>query len=113
MQQQQGKHYELAQTNSQPTLTELAKIRIMNRCGITEQEWVIYDAEISVGLLTLRTAFPTQTRNYSDKEHDMLMALWLEIFVALEPGIINEAILRFIATTAKGFSLPPGKLWGL
>jgi len=113
MQQQPNKQYELVQTSNQPTLAELAKARIMSRCGITEQEWVIYDAEISVGLLTLRTAFPTQTRNYSDKEHDMLMALWLEIFVALEPGIINEAILRFIATDRKGFFPSPGQVMGI
>jgi len=113
MQQQPNKQYELAQTTNQPTLAELAKNRIMSRCGITEQEWQIYDAEISVGLLTLRTAFPTQTRNYSDKEHDMLMALWLEIFVALEPGIINEAILRFIATDRKGFFPSPGQIMGI
>jgi len=113
MQQQPNKQYELAQTNNQPTLAELAKNRIMSRCGITEQEWQIYDAEISVGLLTLRTAFPTQTRNYSDKEHDMLMALWLEIFVALEPGIINEAILRFISTDRKGFFPSPGQIMGI
>jgi len=113
MQPQPNKQYELAQTNDQPTLAGLAKNRIMSRCGITEQEWAIYDAEVSVGLLTLRTAFPTQTRNYSDKEHDMLMALWLEIFVALEPGIINEAILRFIAADRKGFFPSPGQIMGI
>jgi len=113
MQQQPNKQYELAQTNDQPTLAGLAKNRIMSKCGITEQEWAIYDAEISVGLLTLRTAFPTQTRNYSDREHDMLTALWLEIFVEIESGIFHEAILRFVTADRKGFFPSPGQIMGI
>jgi len=111
--QQQSKQYDITQINEPPTLAGLAKNRIMSRCGITEQEWAIYDAEISVGLLTLRTAFPTQTRNYSDKEHDMLTALWLEIFVAIEPGILNEAIMRFVTADRKGFFPSPGQIMGV
>jgi len=103
----------LAKTNNIPTLAELAKNRIINKNGITTQEWAVYDAEISVGLLMLRTAFPTQTRNYSDREHDMLMALWLEIFVAIEPGIFHEAIMRFIAADRKGFFPSPGQIMGI
>ena len=114
MQQQPDKQqYDLTQANDQPTLAGLAKNRIMSRCGITEQEWAIYDAEISVGLLTLRTAFPTQTRNYSDREHDMMMALWLEIFVAIETGIFHEAILRFVTADRKGFFPSPGQIMGI
>jgi len=111
--QQQSKQYDITQINEPPTLAGLAKNRIMSRCGITEQEWAIYDAEISVGLLTLRTAFPTQTRNYSDKEHDMLTALWLEIFVSIEPGILNEAIMRFVTADRKGFFPSPGQIMGV
>ena len=96
-----------------PTLTELAKIRIMSRCGITEQEWATYDAELSIGLITLRTAFPTQSRNYTDREHDMLTALWLEIFVGIEPGIFHEAIMRFVADDRKGFFPSPGQIMGI
>ena len=112
MQQQLGK-YELAQLNDQPTPAGLAKNRIMSKCGITEQEWAIYDAEVSVGLLTLRTAFPTQTRSYSDREYDMLMALWLEIFVEIEPSIFHEAILRFVTADRKGFFPSPGQIMGI
>ena len=84
----------------------------MSRCGITEQEWAAYDAEISIGLLTLRTAFPTQTRSYSDREYDMLTALWLETFVEVEPGIIHDAILHFVNTDRKGFFPSPGQIMG-
>ena len=97
----------------QPTLAGLAKNRIMGKFGITEQAWAIYDAEVSIGLLTLRTAFPTQARNYSDREHDMLMALWLEIFAEVEPGILREAIMRFISTDRKGFFPAPGQIMGI
>jgi len=114
MQQQPIKQqHELAQINNTPTFAELAKKQLMHRCGMTAQEWTIYDAAISVGLLKLRTAFPTQTRHYSDKEHDMLMALWLEIFVAIEPGIFHEAIMRFVATDRKGFFPSPGQVMGI
>ena len=97
----------------QPTLAGLAKNRIMGKFGITEQAWAIYDAEVSIGLLTLRTAFPTQARNYSDREHDMLMALWLEIFAEVEPGTLREAIMRFISTDRKGFFPAPGQIMGI
>jgi len=113
MQQQPSRPHELAKTNNIPTLAELTKNRIINRNNITTQEWAVYDAEISVGLLMLRTAFPTQTRNYSDREHDMLMALWLEIFVAIEPGIFHDAIMRFVAADRKGFFPSPGQIMGI
>jgi hypothetical protein len=80
---------------------------------MTEQEWAIYDAEVSIGLLTLRTAFPTQARNYSDREHDMLTALWLEIFAEVETGTLREAIMRFISTDRKGFFPAPGQVMGI
>jgi len=114
MQQQPIKQqHELAQVNNTPTFAELAKNQLMHKYGMTAQEWAIYDAAISVGLLKLRTAFPTQTRNYSDREHDMLMALWLEIFVAIEPGIFHEAIMRFVAADRKGFFPSPGQIMGI
>jgi len=114
MQQQPIKQqHDMVQTNNTPTFAELAKNQLMHKYGMTAQEWAIYDAEISVGLLKLRTAFPTQTRNYSDKEHDMLMALWLEIFVAIESGIFHEAIMRFVATDRKGFFPSPGQIMGI
>jgi hypothetical protein len=101
------------QTNQPQTLASAAKNRIMIKHGMTEQEWLIYDAEISFGLLTLRTAFPTQSRNYSDSEFDMLTALWLEIFAEVERGILNEAILRFVKTDRKGFFPSPGQIVGI
>jgi len=113
MQQQPSRPHELAKTNNSPALAELVKNRIINKNGITTQEWAVYDAEISVGLLMLRTAFPTQARNYSDREHDMLMALWLEIFVATEPGIFHDAIMRFVAADRRGFFPSPGQIMGI
>ena len=73
----------------------------MSQSGMTEQEWVVYDAEVSISLLTLRTAFPTQARSYSDREHDVLTALWLEIFAETKPAMLREAIMRFITTDRK------------
>ena len=95
-----------------PTFSGLAKNRVISKYGMTEQEWAIYDAALSIGLLTLRTAFPTQTRNYSDREHDMLAALWLEIFAEVNPEILREAIMRFISTDRKGFFPAPGQIMG-
>jgi len=114
MQQQPIKQqHDLAQINNTPTFAELAKNQLIHRYGMTAQEWAIYDAAISVGLLKLRTAFPTQTRNYSDREHDMLISLWLEIFVAIEPSIFHEAIMRFVAADRKGFFPSPGQIMGI
>ena len=104
---------EIAQTNALTSLAKVAKNRIMAKFGMTEQAWAIYEAEISIGLLTLRTAFPTQARNYSDREHDMISALWLEIFAEEEPGIFREAIMRFISTERKGFFPAPGQIMGI
>ena len=98
--------------NEQPTMASLTKNRIMSKYGMTEQQWVMYDAEVSIGLLTLRTAFPAQARNYSDREHDMLTALWLEMFAEVEPSMLREAIMRFIATDRKGFFPSPGQIIG-
>ena len=114
MQQQPTKQqHDLAQINNAPTFAELAKTQLMHRYGITAQEWASYDAAISVGLLKLRTAFPTQARNCSEKEHDMLIALWLEIFIAIEPSIFHEAIMRFVAADRKGFFPSPGQIMGI
>ena len=54
------------------TLTDLSKSRIMSKYNISEEQWAMYDAEISIGLFNLRTAFPARSRNYSDREHDAL-----------------------------------------
>jgi len=111
--QQDNQNTALVQANNEPrTLTGIAKLRIMDKHGISEQAWAILDAEVSIGLLTLRTAFPTQARNYSDREHDMLTALWLEIFAEVERGILNEAIMRFVAADRKEFFPSPGQVMG-
>ena len=114
-QQTQNKQQELVQINTRSTYTQLAKTknRIMSKYGITENEWNIYDAELSVGLLKLRIAFPTQTRNYSAKEHDMLMALWFEMFVGVEKGMLNDAIMRFIRSDRQGYFPSPGQIIGI
>ena len=41
------------------------------------------------------------------------MALWLEIFVAIEPGIFHDAIMRFVAADRKGFFPSPGQIMGI
>ena len=43
----------------------------------------------------------------------MLMALWLEVFVEIEPGIFHEAILRFVTADRKGFFPSPGQIMGI
>ena len=93
--------------------TALAKGRIVGRYGMSEQQLAVYNAEVSISLLTLRTTFPTQARNYSDKEHDMLTALWLEIFAEVEPGTLHEAVMQFVATDRKGFFPSPGQVMGI
>ena len=100
-------------SNMPQTLAGAAKNRIMNKIGMSEQEWAVYDAELSIGLLTLRTAFPTQTRNYSEREHDVLTALWLDIFAETEQGLLREAIMRFISTDHKGFFPTPGQIMSI
>ena len=105
--------YAVIQANTPPTFASLAQNRIMNKLGMTEQEWAVYDAEVSIGLLTLRTAFPTQSRNYSDREFDMLTALWLEVFVEIERGILNEAVIRFVTADRKGFFPAPGQIMSI
>jgi len=102
----------IRQEPAQQTCAGLAKNRVISKYGMTEQEWAIYDAAVSIGLLTLRTAFPTQARNYSDREHDMLTAVWLEMFAEVKPDVLHEAIMRFIATDRKGFFPPPGLVMG-
>lgn len=100
------------ETTYQATLAGVAKSRIMSKFGMSEQDWAMYDAEVSIGLLTLRTAFPTQTRNYSDREHDILIALWLEVFAEVTPGLLREAIMRFVSADRKGFFPAPGQVMG-
>jgi len=100
------------QAGVQTSFSELAKNRITAKFGMGEQEWVLYNAEVSIGLLTLRTAFPAQSRNFSDREHDMLLALWLEIFAETKPGTFREAIMHFISTDRKGFFPAPGQIMG-
>jgi hypothetical protein len=101
------------QVQEPPSLAGLTKNRMVAKYGMNEQERALYDAEMSMGLLTLRTAFPTQSRNYSDREFDMLTALWLEIFVEIERGILNEAIIRFVTADRKGFFPSPGQVMGI
>ena len=103
----------LTQSAETSPFTAMAKDRIIRNCGMNEQQWAVYNAEVSISLLTLRTAFPTQARNYSDKEHDMLTALWLEIFVEVVPGVLLEAAMQFIATDRKGFFPSPGQIMGI
>ena len=111
--QQYEPRQEIVKAPAPSTLAGMAKNRIIHKFGMTEQQWIVYDAEVSIGLLTLRTAFPTQARNYSDREHDMLTALWLEIFAEIEPGTLREAIMRFIAADRKGFFPAPGQIMGI
>jgi hypothetical protein len=117
MQQQhnqlQANHQTKPQSLEQTSLAGLTKNSIMAKFDMTEQEWSMYDAELSLGLLTLRTAFPAQARNFSEREHDMLSALWQEIFAEAEPGMLREAIMRFISADRKGFFPSPGQIMGI
>jgi hypothetical protein len=113
MQQLQQRNEIMQRTNNPPTFADLAKISLINKYGMTEQEWAVYDAEMSFGLLKLRSSFPTQSRNYSDREVDIMTAVWLEVFAETERGILSEAIVRFVSTDRKGFFPSPGQIMGV
>jgi hypothetical protein len=69
-------------------------------------------AVISGELFKLRVAYPTQARNYSDGEVAAMNALWSEIFIAVEPRLLHEAIIRFITGDRKAFFPSPGQIVG-
>ena len=76
------------------------------------EERAAYEAEVSIALFVLRTAFPAQTRSYGDRELDALTALWLEVFAGTEPGMVRRAAMRFISADRKGFFPSPGQVMG-
>jgi hypothetical protein len=105
---------ELTIPNSGPPmpLTESAQRSITAKTGMSERQWANYYAVVSVELFKLRTAYPTQARNYSDRETDALTALWLEIFAGIELEVLHEAVVRFIAADRKAFFPSPGQVMG-
>jgi hypothetical protein len=79
---------------------------------LTAAEIEARKAVISGELFKLRVAYPTQARNYSDGEVAAMNALWSEIFIAVEPRLLHEAIIRFITGDRKAFFPSPGQIVG-
>lgn len=65
---------------------------------------------IKLCLATLRIAFPTQARNYSEDEYNLLFNLWSHIFADIDPQILQKAVISFIANDRKGFYPAPGQV---
>jgi hypothetical protein len=79
---------------------------------LTAGELAKREAILSSEILRLRVAYPTQARNFSPQETAMLNELWREIFIAVEPIIFREAVMRFITTDRKSFFPSPGQIVG-
>ena len=71
--------------------------------GLSEQQRKQHNAFVAAELFKLRTAYPTQARNFSADEVAATNALWSEAFAGVEIGLLREAINRFIITNRKGF----------
>jgi len=91
-------------------LTNITKQVVMSKFGMDEKQWAKYAAVITTGLFKLRTAYPSQTRNYSVLENDALTALWLETFASTDIQFLPEAIDQFIKQDKKGFFPSPGQI---
>ena len=103
-------HNKLAKTDQaqQQPFTAAAKAQVMAKTEMPEKQWLKYEAAVKVGLFKLRTAYPTQSRNYNATEADALTALWLENFCETCPDVLLEAVARFIKADRKGFFPAPG-----
>ena len=116
--------------NHQPqqlSFTEVEKQNILNKGWLSTQELAAYYAEVSLGLLKLKTLYPAIVGKYSNQEYDIMLALWLQTIIeaifddetdcysffddhtpSYEPGIIGKAISQFIKTDTSGFFPCPG-----
>ena len=68
---------------------------------------------VTCSLFKLRTAFPTQTRNYSAEEANALTSLWLEVFNGICPYVLNIAVTIYIKEERTGFFPSPGQIMGI
>jgi len=66
--------------------------------GLTPQQEKQHKALVAMGLVKLRTAYPTQARNFSPEEVAATNALWAEVFAGVAPELLHKAVIRFIAT---------------
>jgi hypothetical protein len=80
--------------------------------NLTGKQLKQHNALIAAELYRLKTAYPTQARNFSDEEVDATNALWFEIFAGVDPRILHEAVTRFIVTDRKAFFPAPGQIVG-
>jgi hypothetical protein len=92
--------------------SDAAQAAIIDSTGASEAEIAQYRAIVSMELFKLRTAYPTQARNYSDIETDALTALWLEVFTGIDGRVLHQAVIRFITDDRKAFFPSPGQIMG-
>ena len=71
-----------------------------------------YEKVISTQLLRLRTAYPTQARNFTTTEAKLLSAMWMEIFAEVPAEVLQEAVSRHIKNDRTGFFPTPGQIMG-
>lgn len=80
--------------------------------AVTEKQRKEQEALIKIELAVLRTAYPTQARNFSAAEVQATTNLWFEIFAKVPAQLLHEAIKRFIINDRKGFFPTPGQIIG-
>ena len=80
-----------------------ARNRIMRKALISDAQFAELYRTITRSHLRLRVEYPTQSRNFDNSEWDALEASWLELFCDVEPEILHEAVIRFIAKDRKGY----------
>lgn len=102
----------VSQNSASTAFLDMTKNTLMSKHGMTEQEWALLDAEVSISLMHAKAGYFNQCRNLSDSEYDMLAATWLEMFAPIERGILHEAVMRFIRADFKGFFPTPGQVMG-
>lgn len=80
---------------------------------LTEKQQKQHAARIAVELFTLRTAYPTQARNFSPDEIAAINALWSEVFAGIDPQLLHLAIVRFVVADRKAFFPTVGQIVGV
>ena len=64
-------------------------------------------------LVRLRTVYPSQIKNYTAEEIEILQATWSEVFAETSPQVLSEAVMRFIKTDHKGIFPTPGQIMAI
>ena len=100
-----------AEATALPVLSE-DRAAAQTAKDLTPEERKRHDALVATELFKLRTAYPTQARNYTEREVRALNALWSEIFAEVDPGLLHEAVTRFIVSDRKGYFPSPGQILG-